>query len=60
MESLKARGAQSNVFQTLKDHNDQHRLMCPPKLAPIAEGERKTSYDLSTLKKLYPRYIKYK
>lgn len=60
MESLKARGAHSNAFQTLKDHNDQHRLMCPLKLSPMFEGERKTSHDLSSLKKLYPRYTKYK
>lgn len=60
MESLKARGAWSNAFQTLKNHSDQPRLMCPPKLSPTVEGQRKTSHDVSSLKILYLRSKKHK
>lgn len=50
MEILIARRAWNNAFQVLKDYDGQSGLKYPAKLSAIIQVERKTFYNINSLK----------
>jgi hypothetical protein len=50
METLKARRAWSEVFQTLKENNFNHGILYPAKLSFKIDGAIKTFHDKQKLK----------
>lgn len=51
IETLKNRRSQDYVFHVLKEINGQPRLIYPAKVSTILEEEKKSFYDINSLKK---------